>query len=223
MEQSISIHAPLAGRDGGGSNGPHKKKISIHAPLAGRDGREQRHDPQVAHFNPRAPCGARPRCAAVGTRSFRFQSTRPLRGATVTITPTRHVRAAFQSTRPLRGATSVGVRVIRPRNYFNPRAPCGARQNTAGITAMHEWNFNPRAPCGARRPRRRFLWQDQGEFQSTRPLRGATSNHLGEELTNLNFNPRAPCGARLITWMGQLLDFYISIHAPLAGRDGYWL
>ena len=196
MEQSISIHAPLAGRDGGGSNGPHKKKISIHAPLAGRDGREQRHDPQVAHFNPRAPCGARPRCAAVGTRSFRFQSTRPLRGATVTITPTRHVRAAFQSTRPLRGATSVGVRVIRPRNYFNPRAPCGAR-----------------------RPRRRFLWQDQGEFQSTRPLRGATSNHLGEELTNLNFNPRAPCGARLITWMGQLLDFYISIHAPLAGRD----
>ena len=201
MEQSISIHAPLAGRDGGGSNGPHKKKISIHAPLAGRDGREQRHDPQVAHFNPRAPCGARPRCAAVGTRSFRFQSTRPLRGATVTITPTRHVRAEFQSTRPLRGATP---RMLRQRR----------------ITILH---FNPRAPCGARRPRRRFLWQDQGEFQSTRPLRGATSNHLGEELTNLNFNPRAPCGARLITWMGQLLDFYISIHAPLAGRDGYWL
>ena len=174
MEQSISIHAPLAGRDGGGSNGPHKKKISIHAPLAGRDGREQRHDPQVAHFNPRAPCGARPRCAAVGTRSFRFQSTRPLRGATVTITPTRHVRAAFQSTRPLRGATSVGVRVIRPRNYFNPRAPCGARQNTAGITAMHEWNFNPRAPCGAR--------------------------------------PQGCCDK-------GVSRFYISIHAPLAGRD----
>ena len=37
------------------------------------------------------------------------------------------------------------------------------------------------------------------------------------------FNPRAPCGARLITWMGQLLDFYISTHAPLAGRDVFLL
>ena len=130
-----------------------------------------------------------------------FQSTRPLRGATEYRWNHCHARMEFQSTRPLRGATP---RMLRQRR----------------ITILH---FNPRAPCGARRPRRRFLWQDQGEFQSTRPLRGATSNHLGEELTNLNFNPRAPCGARLITWMGQLLDFYISIHAPLAGRDGYWL
>ena len=36
-------------------------------------------------------------------------------------------------------------------------------------------------------------------FQSTRPMRGAT-----------------------ITWMGQLIDFYISIHAPHAGRDNIY-
>ena len=180
-----------------------EQSISIHAPLAGRDGREQRHDPQVAHFNPRAPCGARPRCAAVGTRSFRFQSTRPLRGATVTITPTRHVRAAFQSTRPLRGATSVGVRVIRPRNYFNPRAPCGARQNTAGITAMHEWNFNPRAPCGARpqgccdKGVSRFYISIHAPLAGRDDRAGVFFGKIKE-----NFNPRAPCGARqVIIWV----------------------
>ena len=33
------------------------------------------------------------------------------------------------------------------------------------------------------------------EFQSTRPMRGAT--HLSEKFADLrNFNPRAPCGAR---------------------------
>ena len=35
--ERISIHAPLAGRDGGFMTSQEKKAISIHAPLAGRD------------------------------------------------------------------------------------------------------------------------------------------------------------------------------------------
>ena len=56
-------------------------------------------------------------------------------------------------------------------------------------------NFNPRAPCGAR-PLCRPIGIHPAGFQSTRPLRGAT------------------CGNFLVS--GYL---YISIHAPLAGRD----
>ena len=56
--------------------------ISIHAPHAGRD------DPAVLgffpppDFNPRAPCGARRRWPPCSRRSRKFQSTRPVRGAT---------------------------------------------------------------------------------------------------------------------------------------------
>ena len=35
-----------------------------------------------ANFNPRAPCGARPRLSAAFIRHSKFQSTRPMRGAT---------------------------------------------------------------------------------------------------------------------------------------------
>ena len=80
---------------------------------------------------------------------------------------------------------------------FNPRAPCGARLH--GITnndndeeiSIHEprvgrdllavkilvsfVDFTPRAPCGARRTltRSRTAWM---EFQSTRPVWGATAS-----------------------------------------------
>ena len=56
-------------------------------------------------------------------------------------------------------------------------------------------------------------------FQSTRPLRGATVYFVCAKFPP-DFNPRAPCGARL----GAIVDIFavvrISIHAPLAGRDG---
>ena len=77
---------------------------------------------------------------------------------------------------------------------FNPRAPYGARQNPA-FTPCWMTNFNPRAPYGARRKRVSPLITLL-EFQSTRPVRGATGvvgKRLGLER---NFNPRAPYGAR---------------------------
>ena len=67
-----------------------------------RDGVDRRR----FNFNPRAPCGARP-CRAqwyIGRRRF-------------------------QSTRPMRGATACFSRWKRSRKNFNPRAPCGARRS----------------------------------------------------------------------------------------------
>ena len=34
----------------------------------------------------------------------------------------------FQSTRPVRGATALMPTRTSEKHYFNPRAPCGARQ-----------------------------------------------------------------------------------------------
>ena len=215
--------------------------ISIHAPLAGRDSAA----PGIgrapwAHFNPRAPCGARPEtsiwiwgdtyfnprapCGArlwyivtelgsiiefqstrplrgatrPGSRDCRaegFQSTRPLRGATASAWPTRP-QPRFQSTRPLRGAT----RPQRPRKAlcpnFNPRAPCGARHAPAAHAAGG-CDFNPRAPCGARR-RGRHPGAGRGTGISIHaPLAGRDWQWRDiRDRIGCDFNPRAPCGAR---------------------------
>ena len=78
--------------------------ISIHAPRAGRD----QNTPQIpavpGYFNPRAPCGARRRRKCDQCNTAKFQSTRPVRGATAFITSSMP-RYLFQSTRPVRGAT----------------------------------------------------------------------------------------------------------------------
>ena len=79
------------------------------------------------------------------------------------------------------------------------------------------------------------------KFQSTRPVRGATSakrlvpdyisisihapragrDHAASPISGRarHFNPRAPCGARLLHSIPRFGDFCISIHAPRAGRD----
>ena len=106
---SISIHAPHTGRDWcSATNGLTIKRISIHAPHTGRDTDFVDKD----------------------TRLFGFQSTRPIRGATVVLLPLICPVLVFQSTRPIRGATSLSDwSIIRHRN-FNPRAPYGARLTT---------------------------------------------------------------------------------------------
>ena len=58
--RAISIHAPHAGRDPRLSAITIQHRISIHAPHAGRDAAEGGLLPRPVHFNPRAPCGARP-------------------------------------------------------------------------------------------------------------------------------------------------------------------
>ena len=56
--------------------------ISIHAPRAGRDPFVSLTTRAVNHFNPRAPCGARQLKPEISGTAQKFQSTRPVRGAT---------------------------------------------------------------------------------------------------------------------------------------------
>ena len=98
--------------------------------------------------------------------------------------------------------------------------------------------FNPRAPCGAR------LRTDSdggrgGVFQSTRPVRGATTvntNYKQYELVSIHapragrdraclcsreddnrFNPRAPCGARRLVEVRRLKAAMFQSTRPVRG------
>ena len=79
--------------------------------------------------------------------------------------------------------------------HFNPRAPYGARLASLGHGAWIYTDFNPRAPYGARHVYARYL-RTNFEFQSTRPIRGATPPRSMPWARPLYFNPRAPYGAR---------------------------
>ena len=217
----------------------------------------------ILYFNPRAPCGAR-RAVAMpivipviisihaplagrdravngdGKICNRFQSTRPLRGATHrasspaqcaiisihaplagrdlsrAVSPDCSTR--FQSTRPLRGATTMPSVMEVPVD-FNPRAPCGAR-HAALLYARGRQRISIHAPLAGRDRTAASARHRMQPFQSTRPLRGATCQPPASSRRPRDFNPRAPCGARP-SLHPRIIQCHpqISIHAPLAGRD----
>ena len=101
--------------------------------------------------------------------------------------------------------------------YFNPRTPCGVRPGLQTVSAETAY-FNPRTPCGVRQPRRTAAVKPSG-FQSTHPVRGATSGSRPAVPIAADFNPRTPCGVRLSMQCNKLLKLAISIHAPRAGCD----
>ena len=141
QDGSISIHAPHTGRD-------HRQQrahgicyqISIHAPHTGRDYLHRQRHIRVCGISIHAPHTGRDwiRCREVGIE-YKFQSTRPIRGATVS-NNTRHTGHGFQSTRPIRGATSRLTASSKASMDFNPRAPYGARQQKCIIYVLHFCN-----------------------------------------------------------------------------------
>ena len=208
---------PLRGATAGAGGLRGVPPISILAPLAGRDALQSCPALALQDFNPRAPCGARlPMWGLPATGWMRFQSSRPLRGATPAIYADFELTDYILILAPLAGRDDlvhlagwgVPISILAPLAgrdsdpgtldstipNFNPRAPCGARRPTGAAWASTS-NFNPRAPCGAR-PFLKRLQRWAGGFQSSRPLRGATRALSGGPGHPGHFNPRAPCGAR---------------------------
>ena len=104
------------------------------------------------------------------------------------------------------------------RPDFNPRAPCGARLRSQSKTRRNS-DFNPRAPCGARPPRQRGRIGQDPAFQSTRPMRGATTYNNGLYIIALQFQSTRPMRGATQQSNRPLPGCPISIHAPHAGRD----
>ena len=155
--------------------------------------------------------------ASIDTAGIAFQSTRPIRGATLFLFCSRH-SSGISIHAPHTGRDARFRLTHHPHPHFNPRAPYGARQS---LMCRHS---------------------RRNSFQSTRPIRGATSHIFSDIIGICNFNPRAPYGARRRTHSSMLPcrnDFNprapygarpqqdpvpqdrqtISIHAPHTGRD----
>ena len=199
---SVSIHIFQSTRPVRGATTWHTVfsrfcNISIHAPRAGRDQASQEPLSYHRHFNPRAPCGARRTSCGHPYFSLLFQSTRPVRGATIcralalrwnriSIHAPRAGRdgglrqndgggRGFQSTRPVRGAT-IAKNYAGLQEIFQSTRPVRGATITLLSPPPSMVHFNPRAPCGAR------------------------LSELLQFIILINFNPRAPCGARRMTF-----------------------
>ena len=191
-------------------------------------------------FNPRARVGRDKYTQQPRPRQFRFQSTRPVWGATRLAARLSDWLVDFNPRAPCGARPQSCPSGHRKKRNFNPRAPCGARPWKT-MQTQSAWNFNPRAPCGARRagwngllglieisihaPRVgrdvvSVLNRAFGQVISIHaPRVGRDSASLDCLYTELHFNPRAPCGARLAGGLRDGVPSAISIHAPRVGRD----
>ena len=145
------------------------------------------------YFNPRAPYGAR------------------LKTFTSMV-----YDLVFQSTRPIRGATLVFRRFFPWMKHFNPRAPYGARRGRIVQTTFLCVDFNPRAPYGARpgavlgRVRRRRI-------SIHAPHTGRDQQRQEKYPRPKDFNPRAPYGARLSRRNKQRISSRFQSTRPIRG------
>ena len=140
--------------------------------------------------------GATRSCKALQMSCRLFQSTHPMRGATI-------LRGAMGSSGEISiHAPHAGcdVALMCHNNQpvdFNPRTPCGVRPyirttfNDRDAISIHA----PHAGCDLKRLCRR---QFARQFQSTHPMRGATTRYLTHLMQLKNFNPRTPCGVRRV-------------------------
>ena len=140
-------------------------------------------------FQSTRPHGARPRRAAVATRTTRVSIHAPARGATA----------------------ETGNVVKLPR--FQSTRPHGARPTRALVAARHT-SFNPRARTGRDDGDHRY--HDHGAVSIHAPARGATSHATRPITVSSRFNPRARTGRDVPTPSGAY-QLQVSIHAPARG------
>ena len=185
---------PVWGATGWENNPFSNLAISIHAPRVGRDdlprflrasNREFQSTRPVwgattsfatplrwSHFNPRAPCGARPNQHS-GSRQLR---------------PNFNPRAPC-------GARPLSFPFLSFGRYFNPRAPCGARPYTK-VALRRQIKISIHAPrVGRDHEIPDFIYADT-LISIHAPRVGRDPRHRAAGLSSSHFNPRAPCGAR---------------------------
>ena len=146
-----------------------------------------------------------------------FQSTLPVRGATLSPLDDYNRRRGFNPRSPcgerrkwyFYASISCSVSIHAPRagsdisnaicigfaDRFNPRSPCGERRARVGALRRARRRFNPRSPCGERH-HSNCCAVLPSPFQSTLPVRGATLSRLPLHPDRPCFNPRSPCGER---------------------------
>jgi len=148
---------------------------------------------RIPSFNPRAPHGARLVEFWQILAGDVFQSTRPARGATLTIRLSiLFILVSIHA--PRAGRDSARFESVGSSIGFNPRAPRGARRSGHGLNFLGD------------------------VFQSTRPARGATSKAFSAKHA-AGVSIHAPRAGRDHDTIPKFAMLAVSIHAPRAGRD----
>ena len=195
------------------------RNISIHAPHAGSDHRRVEQHTGEDYFNPRSPCGERRHTRATVLASALFQSTLPMRGATICREKIRRALlyfnprspcgerrfhgkvcaglGQFQSTLPMRGATG-GAGGLVNLHTISIHAPHAGSDHRRVEQHTGEDYFNPRSPCGER------------------PLHGSVA------WCENNFNPRSPCGERHHHNGDHYHDNQFQSTLPMRGATSPW-
>ena len=135
---TISIHAPRVGRDQAQLfHALVADDISIHAPRVGRDAAALLPAPQHRPISIHAPrVGRDAECLAKLLVSHDISIHAPRVGRDYPIKSALWRQVKFQSTRPVWGATYQLQSHHTATQNFNPRAPCGARHERLFFTAF---------------------------------------------------------------------------------------
>ena len=191
--------------------------ISIHALLAESDVCRWRTGLRHLDFNPRSPCGERPRQGGccIGLPDFNPRS--PC-GERRSLGENADDVVKFQSTLSLRRATrsnpqpqmgcEISIHALLAESDIGGKvsgAFSGLFQSTLSLRRAT-------GGCAREYPRR-------AEFQSTLSLRRATVRRRTPIFELSNFNPRSPCGERRCQVAPDVRQCVISIHALLAESD----
>ena len=124
------------------------EQISIHAPRAGSDRAERNAVDALSNFNPRSPCGERQGCVRIRIWSQRFQSTLPVRGATLSgMARTVPARISIHAPRAGSDCNVHDKSICILISIHAPRAGSDPIRHGAYCSSPH---FNPRSPCGER-------------------------------------------------------------------------
>ena len=105
----------------------------------------------------------------------------------------------------------------RPRRGVSIHAPRVGRDHRSRDSASKVRCFNPRAPCGARHPSLQERIRAK-EFQSTRPVRGATKA-IYSYVCTFGFQSTRPVRGATTSSRKVTAAYRGSIPAPHAGRD----
>ena len=147
------------------------------------------------YFNPRFPCGKRPRGPADG-----------LAGGPISI----HA--------PRVGSVALWLAVKCASTYFNPRSPCGERHLLLQQGQSH-LGFQSTLPVWGASEVGCTVGIEQ-IISIHAPRVGSVPECIPTGQTRRDFNPRSPCGERHAFAFLMIVLHAISIHAPRVGSVG---
>ena len=173
------------------------------------------------NFNPRSPCGERPFSLSLPSYSLMISIHAPRAGSDAGSDLDKRMTEIFQSTLPVRGATLV-IQLVYTTLRISIHAPRAGSDTTEIDIAVRAMLFQSTPPVRGATLYLRILQLGSRDFNPRPPCGGRLFSRHAAFAVLMDFNPRPPCGGRLCAELGINISDRISIHAPRAGGDLWW-